>query len=54
MVGIDDVMMADAIEPGVTVMAQDPVGLGRAAAERCSPGWTATSVPVQRLSCPRS
>jgi LacI family transcriptional regulator len=32
-VGFDDLPLAGAIEPGVTVIAQDPVGLGRAAAE---------------------
>lgn len=32
-VGFDDVPFADAIEPGVTVVAQDALGLGRTAAE---------------------
>ena len=34
MVGIDDLMLADAVEPPITVVAQDPVALGHAAAER--------------------
>ena len=33
MVGFDDIALADVIEPGVTVVAQDPAALGRAAAE---------------------
>jgi LacI family transcriptional regulator len=32
-VGFDDVVLADALEPAVTVVAQDPAGLGRTAAE---------------------
>src|SRR5215218_1253982 len=33
LVGFDDIPMADVIQPGVTVVAQDPLALGRAAAE---------------------
>jgi LacI family transcriptional regulator len=33
MVSFDDIVLADAIDPGLTVVAQDPNGLGRAAAE---------------------
>jgi LacI family transcriptional regulator len=32
-VGFDDVALADVVEPGLTVMAQDPRALGRSAAE---------------------
>jgi len=32
-VGFDDVALADVLEPGLTVMAQDPVAMGRRAAE---------------------
>jgi LacI family transcriptional regulator len=32
-VGFDDVMLADMVEPGITVVAQDPYTLGRRAAE---------------------
>ena len=32
--GFDDVLLAEAVRPGLTVLAQDPVGLGRAGAER--------------------
>ena len=33
MVGFDDILLADAVDPGVTVVAQDPHALGRTAAE---------------------
>ena len=45
MVGIDDVMMADALEPGVTVVAQDPVGIGRVRRSGCSRGSTGSRAP---------
>lgn len=34
LVGFDDVTLGDVVEPGVTVLAQDPAALGRAAAEQ--------------------
>jgi LacI family transcriptional regulator len=33
LVGFDDIPLADVLEPGVTVVAQDPAGIGRQAAE---------------------
>jgi LacI family transcriptional regulator len=33
-VGFDDVLLAESLQPALTVLAQDPVGLGRAGAER--------------------
>jgi LacI family transcriptional regulator len=33
LVGFDDVLLADVVKPGLTVVAQDPAGLGRRAAE---------------------
>jgi LacI family transcriptional regulator len=33
LIGFDDVALADVVEPGLTVVAQDPVALGRSAAE---------------------
>jgi LacI family transcriptional regulator len=33
LVGIDDLVLADAVEPGLTVVAQDPAAIGHAAAE---------------------
>lgn len=32
LVGFDDVVLGDVVDPGLTVLAQDPVGLGRTAA----------------------
>lgn len=34
LVGFDDFLLADLLEPGITVVAQDPAALGRAAAEQ--------------------
>src|ERR687890_1254694 len=34
LVGFDDIPMADVVRPGITVVAQDPLALGRAAAEQ--------------------
>lgn len=45
LVGIDDVTMADATEPRLTVVAQDPSGVGRAAGELLSPGSTGRPGP---------
>lgn len=33
LIGFDDILLADLVEPGITVIAQDPAGIGRAAAE---------------------
>ena len=33
LVGFDDVMLVDMVEPGITVVTQDPHALGRHAAE---------------------
>lgn len=33
LVGFDDIELADLLDPGITVMAQDPAAMGRAAAE---------------------
>jgi LacI family transcriptional regulator len=33
LVGFDDIELADMLDPGITVVAQDPYGMGRAAAE---------------------
>ena len=32
LIGFDDILLADLLEPGITVIAQDPVAIGRAAA----------------------
>lgn len=34
MVGFDDLVLADVLKPGITVIAQDPAGIGTIAAER--------------------
>ncbi|HEX2647286.1 MAG TPA: substrate-binding domain-containing protein, partial [Candidatus Dormibacteraeota bacterium] len=33
LVGFDDILLADLLEPGITVIAQDPGAIGRTAAE---------------------
>jgi LacI family transcriptional regulator len=33
LLGFDDILLADLLEPGITVMAQDPAAIGRTAAE---------------------
>jgi LacI family transcriptional regulator len=33
LVGFDDILLADLLDPGITVIAQDPGALGRVAAE---------------------
>jgi LacI family transcriptional regulator len=34
LVGFDDVLLADLLEPGITVVAQDPTSIGHLAAQR--------------------
>jgi LacI family transcriptional regulator len=34
LIGFDDIVLADLVRPGITVMAQDPTRLGTLAAER--------------------
>ncbi len=45
LVGFDDVTLADAVEPGLTVVAQDPPALGRRAAELLLERLAGSSVP---------
>ena len=33
LLGFDDILLADLLEPGITVIAQDPAAIGRAAAD---------------------
>jgi len=33
LIGFDDIVLADLVEPGITVIAQDPAAIGRTAAE---------------------
>ena len=39
LVGFDDVVLGDLVEPGITVVAQDPYALGRHAGELLFAGW---------------
>ncbi len=52
MVGIDDVTLADALDPGVTVVAQDPAALGGAAARRLFERLDGETGPAQRMVLP--
>jgi LacI family transcriptional regulator len=52
LVGIDDVAMADAIEPRLTVVAQDPLGMGRAAGELLFARLDGAAEPAKRLVMP--
>ena len=52
LIGFDDILLADLLEPGITVIAQDPAGIGRLAAQvlfRRLDGYTAST---QHLVCP--
>jgi LacI family transcriptional regulator, galactose operon repressor len=51
-VGFDDVLLAEAVQPGLTVLGQDPVGLGRAAAERLFARLDGDDSPVSELVLP--
>jgi LacI family transcriptional regulator len=33
LIGFDDILLADLLEPGITVIAQDPAAIGRTAAQ---------------------
>lgn len=51
-VGFDDVPLGDLLEPGVTVVAQDPWSIGRIAAERVFARIEGDVSPAQRLVVP--
>ncbi len=51
-VGFDDVVMADALQPGLTVVAQDAPGLGRAAAELIFARLDGDDAPPRRVVLP--
>jgi LacI family transcriptional regulator len=48
-VGFDDVLLADVVKPGLTVIAQDPDGLGRRAAELLFERLDGYSGPARRV-----
>src|SRR4051794_33995310 len=52
LVGFDDVTLAEAIEPAVTVVAQDAVALGRAAAEMLFSRLDGYDGPARRIVLP--
>ncbi|WP_433243797.1 LacI family DNA-binding transcriptional regulator [Streptosporangium sp. CA-135522] len=52
MVGFDDFELADLLVPGVTVVAQDPVRLGRTAAELLFRRITGEPAPTRQIKLP--
>ncbi|MBG0832382.1 LacI family DNA-binding transcriptional regulator [Planomonospora sp. ID67723] len=52
LVGFDDFELADVLSPAVTVVAQDPAGLGRTAAELLFRRLSGASGPVERIELP--
>jgi LacI family transcriptional regulator len=49
LIGFDDIMLADLVSPGITVMAQDPSQLGTLAAERLFARLDGDASPVQTV-----
>jgi LacI family transcriptional regulator len=52
LVGFDDLLLADVIEPGVTVMAQDPLQIGTVAAEQVFARLDGDEGPAQTTVVP--
>jgi LacI family transcriptional regulator len=52
LVGFDDIALAEVVDPPLTVVAQDPAGLGRVAAERLFARLDGDDGPSQRLVLP--
>ena len=52
LVGFDDLELADLLSPGLTVVAQDPVGLGRIAAELVFGRISGDRRPPRRIELP--
>ncbi|ARP73478.1 LacI family transcriptional regulator [Streptomyces pluripotens] len=52
LVGFDDIELADLLQPGVTVVAQDAAALGRTAAERLFRQLDGTLVTPERIELP--
>jgi len=52
LVGFDDLPLADVVEPGLTVVAQDPIELGRLTAELLFERLDGDSAPTRRLELP--
>jgi LacI family transcriptional regulator len=52
LVGFDDITLADAVDPGLTVVAQDPRAIGRAAAELLFARLDGDAGPSRRIELP--
>ena len=52
LVGFDDLPLADLLQPGITVIAQDPIQIGRLAAERVFARIDGDASPAQRVVVP--
>jgi LacI family transcriptional regulator len=52
LVGFDDIELADLLQPGVTVVAQDAAALGRTAAERLFRRLDGTHLTPERIELP--
>ncbi len=52
MVGFDDVLLGDVLDPGVTVMAQDPSRIGTIAAERVFARMDGDNSPAETIVVP--
>jgi LacI family transcriptional regulator len=51
-VSFDDVPLGDVIQPGLTVIAQDPIALGRHAAELLFDRIAGAAGPARRVAVP--
>lgn len=52
LIGFDDLPLADLLQPGVTVIAQDPLQTGKLAAERVFERINGADGPAQRITVP--
>jgi LacI family transcriptional regulator, galactose operon repressor len=52
LVGFDDLALAELLIPGITVIAQDPAGIGRVAAERLFARMDDDSAPAETITVP--
>jgi LacI family transcriptional regulator len=54
LIGFDDFLLADLLDPPVSVIAQDPTAIGRAAAERLFARMDGDDRPAQHVVVPTS
>ncbi|HEY4886953.1 MAG TPA: LacI family DNA-binding transcriptional regulator [Candidatus Dormibacteraeota bacterium] len=52
LIGFDDILLADLLEPAISVIAQDPIGIGRTAAETLFRRLDGDRSPAQRHVVP--